>query len=85
MVGIIKKLKWRNMTACGQKVGATAFGVRTFYMVLKEDDGSWTLMHPGTSVYGRTPGYETQVAAKNAAQVCFERRVHASFQDQKEE
>jgi hypothetical protein len=69
----IKQLEWRGH---GAQLDASAFGIETFYRVSGEP-GDWTLMSPGPREYVDTPGYETQAAAKAAAQIDFERRLKA--------
>jgi len=70
-----KSLDWRGYDSL---LEADAFGIDGFYMVDGEP-GDWTLHHPGPDTMHHTPGYDTQVAAKAAAQVDFQRRVLASL------
>lgn len=71
----IRQLEWQGH---GDKLEASAFGIGVFYRV-RGEPGAWELMSPGKTQYVFTPGYETQIDAKNAAQVDFERRVRASM------
>lgn len=67
----VRGLDWRGH---GARVDAAAFGISVFYRV-EGEPGNWILISPGAQNYIRTPGYETQAAAKAAAQVDFERRI----------
>ncbi|WP_218961088.1 hypothetical protein [Ruegeria sediminis] len=70
------RLKWIGL---GDRLEAPAFGIEVFYRVTGRP-GDWTLMSPGATSYVLTPGYETQAAAKDAAQVDFERRIKREFE-----
>lgn len=74
-VPAIPPLEWRGY---GERLTASAFGIEVFYQV-SGLPGEWTLKSPGAREYVDTPGYETQHAAKAAAQLDFERRVRASL------
>lgn len=67
----IRQLDWSGY---GDNLDATALGFETFYRV-SGAPGNWTLKSPGKTGYVDTPGYNTQAAAKAAAQVDFERRI----------
>lgn len=77
---IAKLLEWRarHPMLSTQTFEASAFGIEVFYHV-SGMPGNWTLKSPGADCYVDTPGYETQIAAKNAAQVDYERRVRAAL------
>lgn len=74
-MSLARKLEWR---VSGDGVVAAAFGIGAFYQIVGKP-GGWDLVAPGKDQYVRTPGYETQIAAKQAAQVDFERRLKNEF------
>ena len=78
-----RNLDWRPLSVDGQQIAAEAFGISCFYLI-RGTPGDWMLTHPGPTSYGHTPGYKSQVAAKQAAQVDFERRVRASLVDKED-
>lgn len=73
----VRDLDWRGY---GATLDAAAFGIDTFYRV-EGEPGNWALISPGPREYLRTPGYKSQVAAKAAAQVDFDRRVRREADD----
>ncbi len=77
---VAKNLEWlsRHPMLSDQTFEASAFGIKVFYQV-SGFPGNWTLKSPGADRYVDTPGYETQIDAKNAAQVDYERRVRAAL------
>lgn len=71
----IRELEWRGR---GDRIEASALGLEVFYRV-EGQPGAWTLISPGATSYVRTPGYQSQAAAKTAAQVDFDRRIRAEI------
>lgn len=71
----IRELEWRGV---GDRIEASALGIEVFYRV-EGVPGHWTLISPGKREYVRTPGYQTQAAAKAAARIDLERRVSAEI------
>lgn len=71
----IRELEWRGV---GDRIEASALGLEVFYRV-EGQPGDWTLISPGATSYVRTPGYQSQAAAKAAAQVDFDRRIRAEL------
>lgn len=61
----VRKLEWRGT---GDRIEASALGLEMFYRI-EGGPGNWTLISPGKCEYVRTPGYQTQAAAKAAARV----------------
>lgn len=72
-----KPLAWR-VEASG-RVCVSAFGIKTFFW-LEGRPYDWSLWTLGETAYVETPGYQSQAAAKAAAQVDFNRRVLASIE-----
>lgn len=75
---IARQLDWKTTGYDGQTLQASAFGIKVFYQV-RGVPGNWELVSPGENEYVSTPGYGTQVAAKRAGQIDFERRVEAEL------
>lgn len=71
----IRELEWRGV---GDRIEASALGLEVFYRV-EGQPGDWTLISPGATSYVRTLGYQSQAAAKAAAQVDFDRRIRAEL------
>lgn len=71
----IRELKWEGRNEC---LTASALGLAVFYKV-EGQPGDWTLISPGATSYVRTAGYQSQAAAKAAAQVDFDRRIRAEL------
>ncbi|MFP1646141.1 hypothetical protein [Pontitalea aquivivens] len=67
----IRDLEWR---VSGARIEASALGIEVFYRI-EGGPGNWTLISPGKREYVRTPGYQTQAAAKAAAYVDLDRRI----------
>lgn len=74
----VHALQWRQTDFAGKTFAADAFGIKGFYRISGKP-GEWSLLSPGPLTYMETPGYQTQVAAKDAASVDFKRRVEACF------
>lgn len=73
----VRDLEW---TGNNSQLEASALGLEVFYRI-EGGPGDWTLISPGKREYVRTPGYQTQVAAKNAAQVDFDRRIRTELRE----
>ena len=71
----IRQLEWRGTNNC---LAASALGIETFYRITG-NPGNWELMKPALRDYVRLCGFETQIAAKNAAQVDFQMRIKAEL------
>ena len=73
----VRELEWRGV---GNRTEASALGIEVFYRV-EGEPGNWTLISPGKREYIRTPGYQTQAAAKAAAWVDFNRRIRTEIRE----
>ena len=70
-----KPLSWTVRSDC---VSANAFGISGFYVIIGET-GDWALRYPSETSMYHDHGYETQHAARAAAQVHFNAHVTASL------
>lgn len=71
----VRELEWRG---AGDQIEASALGLEVFYRI-EGEPGNWTLISPGKREYVRTPGYQSQAAAKAAAYVDLDRRIRAGL------
>lgn len=70
-----KTLSWDVRSDC---VSADAFGMQGFYVIVGTP-GHWDLRYPSGIAMYYDQGHETQHAAREAAQVDFQRRVLQSI------